>query len=199
MSFSIMYDRIGIKLSNDEVLLLWCIGSSNCTEFNYTTRREVYERSWFSFDGEKPVKTVAQWHKYLVNTCDKWFGDEEDTARKLEESMSGGNKASNHEKFVSFRTTEDKKFGFKGGSERLDTYGSLNYSNGLVNIAPTATLVDYFQKKEDKKISVKRCMFSIENLAWKSDNIVHNEYDEYGLSAEQKGPSLRAKQLFLTK
>lgn len=71
MSFSIMYDRIGIKLSNDEVLLLWCIGSSNCTEFNYTTRREVYERLWFSFDGEKPVKTVAQWHKYLVNTCDK--------------------------------------------------------------------------------------------------------------------------------
>lgn len=79
MSFSIMYDRIGIKLSNDEVLLLWCIGSSNCTQFNYTTRREVYERRWFSFDGEKPVKTVAQWHKYLVNICDKWFGDEEDT------------------------------------------------------------------------------------------------------------------------
>lgn len=116
------------------------------------------------------------------------FGDEEDTARKLEEAMSNGNTASNGEKFVSFRTTEDKKFGFKGGSDRLDAYGSLNYSNGLVNIAPTAKVIDYFEKKEDKKISVKKCMFSIENLAWKSDNIVHNEYDEYGLSAEQKGP-----------
>ena len=30
-------------------------------------------------------------------------------------------------------------------------------------------------------------MFSIENLAWKSENIVHDEYDQFGLSPEQKG------------
>ena len=31
-------------------------------------------------------------------------------------------------------------------------------------------------------------MFSIENLAWKSENVKMDEYDQYGLSAEQKGP-----------
>ena len=31
-------------------------------------------------------------------------------------------------------------------------------------------------------------MFSIENLAWKTENIKMDEYDQYGLSAEQKGP-----------
>lgn len=161
------------------------------TEYGMSHGRNLMKRTPTIENGyDNPYCRVWTYHHQYnqLARAIRPFGDEEDTARKLEESMSGGNKASNHEKFVSFRTTEDKKFGFKGGSERLDTYGSLNYSNGLVNIAPTATLVDYFQKKEDKKISVKRCMFSIENLAWKSDNIVHNEYDEYGLSAEQKGP-----------
>lgn len=161
------------------------------TEYGMSHGRNLMKRTPTIENGyDNPYCRVWTYHHQYnqLARAIRPFGDEEDTARKLEESMSSGNKASNHEKFVSFRTTEDKKFGFKGGSERLDTYGSLNYSNGLVNIAPTATLVDYFQKKEDKKISVKRCMFSIENLAWKSDNIVHNEYDEYGLSAEQKGP-----------
>lgn len=89
---------------------------------------------------------------------------------------------------VGFRTVEDKTFGFKGGSERLDKYGVLNYKNGMVNIAPTAKIKDYFEHKEDKEISIKKCMFSIENLAWKSENVRMDEYDQYGLSPEQKGP-----------
>ena len=91
---------------------------------------------------------------------------------------------------VGFRTVESKDFGFKGGSARLDKYGVLNYSNGLVNIAPTAKIKDYFEHKEndEKAISTKKCMFSIENLAWKADNIKMDEYDQFGLSPEQKGP-----------
>ena len=89
---------------------------------------------------------------------------------------------------VGFRTVEDKTFGFDGGSKRLDKYGVLNYRNGMVNIAPTAKIKDYFEHKEDKQIPIKKCMFSIENLAWKSENIIHDEYDQYGLSPEQKGP-----------
>lgn len=91
---------------------------------------------------------------------------------------------------VGFRTVEDKDFGFKGGSVRLDKYGVLNYRNGLVNIAPTAKIKDYFEHKEndEKAISTKKCMFSIENLAWKADNIKMDEYDQFGLSPEQKGP-----------
>ena len=91
---------------------------------------------------------------------------------------------------VGFRTKENENFGFDGGSKRLDTYGVLNYRNGMVNIAPTAKIKDYFEHKEDdeKAVSTKRCMFSIENLAWKSENIIHDEYDQFGLSPEQKGP-----------
>jgi len=91
---------------------------------------------------------------------------------------------------VGFRTKENEKYGFDGGSKRLDKYGVLNYKNGMVNIAPTAKIKDYFEHKEDdeKAVSTKKCMFSIENLAWKSSNIIHDEYDQFGLSPEQKGP-----------
>ena len=70
----------------------------------------------------------------------------------------------------------------------MDKYGVLNYKNGLVNIAPTAKIKDYFEGKTDKEVTIKKCMFSIENLAWKSENVKMDEYDQYGLSAEQKGP-----------
>lgn len=91
---------------------------------------------------------------------------------------------------VGFRTKRNEKYGFGSGSERLDSHGVLNYKNGMVNIAPTAKIKDYFEHKEDyeKAVSLKKCMFSIENLAWKSDNIIHDEYDQLGLSPEQKGP-----------
>ena len=115
------------------------------------------------------------------------FGSEYDTQEKIEKGMAS---CFDH---LTFRTQADTDFGTNGGSKRLDDYGVLNYDNGMVRIAPTAKLVDYFNDKIDgrnsgKNYSVKKCMFSIENLAWKADNIAHNEYDEYGLSPEQKGP-----------
>lgn len=91
-----------------------------------------------------------------------------------------------------FRTIESKNYGFEGGSKRLDRYGVLNYENGFVNIAPTAKIKDYFEHKADDKerrsISTKKCMFSIENLAWRDEKNKMDEFDAYGLSAEQKGP-----------
>ena len=112
------------------------------------------------------------------------FGDA-NSATELETAERGGYKT------VGFRTIEDEKNPkFKGGSARLDKYGTLNYKNGLVNIAPTAKITDYFNdnKNKDKAIPIKRCMFSIENLAWKSGNVSPKTYDQNGLSAEQKGP-----------
>lgn len=108
-----------------------------------------------------------------------------DSASDLEDAEKGGYDA------LSFRTVGDDDFG--GGSSRLDEYGVLNYKNGMVNIAPKASISDYFKglndsKQSSEKATIKKCMFSIENLAWKSDNIRMNEYDQYGLSAEQKGP-----------
>ena len=108
-----------------------------------------------------------------------------DTNEKVEKAETVGNYDT-----VGFRTKKNENYGFDGGSARLDKYGVLNYRNGMVNIAPTAKIRDYFEGKEDdeKAISTKKCMFSIENLAWKSENIIHNEYDQFGLSPEQKGP-----------
>ena len=91
---------------------------------------------------------------------------------------------------VGFRTVGDDEFG--GGSSRLDEYGVLNYRNGMVNIAPTAKISDYFEHAQDdaerRATSTKRCMFSIENLAWRDAKARNDEYDPYGLSPEQRGP-----------
>lgn len=114
--------------------------------------------------------------------------ENEDTAEALEkdERVNSGDS-------VGFRTISSKDYDFDGGSIRLDKHGALNYFNGLVNIAPTAKLVDYFEGKTDDKnkkaISIKKCMFSIENLAWREQkNNVLGEYSEEGLSPEQRGP-----------
>lgn len=95
----------------------------------------------------------------------------------------------------SFRVTSGSgnTSNFDSGSKRLDNYGVLNPKNGLVTIAPTARLVDYFNgtvddKNSDGHMSPKRCMFSIENLAWKDKKLSKSEFDENGLSPEQKGP-----------
>ena len=93
---------------------------------------------------------------------------------------------------VGFRTLGSRKYGIDGGSKRLDTHGVLNYDNGFVNIAPTAKIKDYFEHKADdkdkKSVSTKRCMFSIENLAWRDSKSKYDQFEAYGLSAEQRGP-----------
>ena len=58
--------------------------------------------------------------------------------------------------------------GFEGGLSRLAKHGVLQYDTGYVKIAPNTSEKD-----------VKKCMFSIENLAWKGVK---------DLSAEQRGP-----------
>lgn len=131
-------------------------------------------------------------HQYhtLENTIRPFGGV--NSAEKLERDERSGNFD-----FVGFRTTpyDDKKGNnFKGGSKRLDDHGVLNYKNNMVNIAPTAKIRDYFDNKidgnsDENKISIKKCMFSIENLAWKdTKNSKFGEFEPEGLSAEQKGP-----------
>lgn len=108
---------------------------------------------------------------------------DETSAEEIENKERVGNN-----KGVGFRTIKSENFG--GGSSRLDKYGVLNYENGFVNIAPTAKIKDYFEKKEeDKKIvATKKCMFSLENLAWRDNKTDRSVYSEDGLSPEQKGP-----------
>lgn len=68
--------------------------------------------------------------------------------------------------------------GWEDGRKRLDKYGTLNKINGMINIAPTNK-----QQDKDDAVSIKECMFSIENLAWKG-----LRDKAFGLSEEQKGP-----------
>lgn len=92
------------------------------------------------------------------------YGRLKDTIRPfdVESGMSLENTA-----LVSYRTAE--------GMKKLSKYGSKG-KNGLVKIAPT--------KDDDSpnKNNVKRCMFSIENLAWKGEKNFFVGHED------QKGP-----------
>ena len=135
---------------------------------------------------ENPYCRVWTYHhqynqiKRQIRPFDDVFSQEKLQER---ESVGGG---------VGFRTIESKTYEFEGGSKRLDRYGVLNYNNGTVNIAPTAKIKDYFEHKQSDYqkniIETKKCMFSIENLAWRDDKVRRDEFDAYGLSPEQKGP-----------
>ena len=57
------------------------------------------------------------------------------------------------------------KESYQVNRDRLDKYSS-KHDNGLVLIAPT------------KKDEIKKCMFSIENLAWKGERNLFNGYDD---------------------
>lgn len=75
---------------------------------------------------------------------------------------------------------------YGNGRERLEQYGTLNKHNGLVNITPIDS------SDVNRKVDIKNCMFSIENLAWKgmfsTDALSRESYQTGGLSSEQKGP-----------
>jgi len=82
-------------------------------------------------------------------------------------------------------TRNDDASGFGDGRSRLGKYGVKNPYNGLVNITPSSV-------KADKKVDIRNCMFSIENLAWKdifsTDRKSREAFQAKGLSPEQKGP-----------
>lgn len=99
----------------------------------------------------------------------------------------------NTERWWAFRNhTNDEKD--KKRTEIIDRFANntvLNWSNGHVNIAPSAKIADYYakgSKEDDARVKIKKCMFSIENLAWKKTDFDPTSYDQNGLSPEQKGP-----------
>ena len=136
---------------------------------------------------DNPYCRVWTYHHQYHTMMDAIRPFEEDSEEKLEKAEFGDDYGKG-----GFRTIKSDNYGFDGGSKRLDKYGVLNYENGFVNIAPTAKIKDYFEHKENdkdrKSVSTKKCMFSIENLAWRDSKNQMDEFEAYGLSAEQKGP-----------
>ncbi len=143
---------------------------------------------------DNPYCRVWTYHHQYHTLEDTIRPFEYTTAKELERAMNGSGEDG---KNISFRTKgEDSPLdseNFEGGSSRLDKHGVLNYETNMVNIAPTAKIIDYFKDKVDEdntdRLSIKKCMFSIENLAWRdTNNSRMNEFEPNGLSAEQKGP-----------
>lgn len=96
-----------------------------------------------------------------------------------------------------FKTIEETQSKFKeglrpnSGHQRLSDMSSLQ-DNGLPLIAPYDTFNGNENKESniDQSDLIKRCMFSIENLAWKDIN-VNAKVDDTGkpvLTKEQQGP-----------
>ena len=73
-----------------------------------------------------------------------------------------------------YRAFDSRIGGTQFGGRYLSENSVLNDETGIVNIAPS----------KEGKVDIKKCMFSIENLAWK-DVLNKEEY----LSKEQRGPN----------
>jgi outer membrane protein OmpA-like peptidoglycan-associated protein len=138
---------------------------------------------------DNPYCRVWTYHHQYHRILDaiRPFSVSADSAVKLETEERGTYDT------LSFRTKKSERYKIEGGSERLDKYGSLNYRTGFVNIAPTAKISEYTSdgkkdNKSDSAISIKKCMFSIENLAWRDDKSDNKKYQKTGTSAEQRGP-----------
>ena len=118
-----------------------------------------------------------QYHRVISDTIRPFMNDSGKTATLEDLDEKGWGR---------FRAPEEG--GFENGSSRLSEYGTMyddnGKTNGFVNITPK-----YDGTTSQQVVSLKHCMFSIENLAWKG---MFNDYDDgiepYGLSSDQKGP-----------
>ena len=118
-----------------------------------------------------------QYHRVISDTIRPFMNDSGKTATLEDLDEKGWGR---------FRAPEEG--GFENGSSRLSEYGAMyddnRKTNGFVNITPK-----YDGTTGQQVVSLKHCMFSIENLAWKG---MFNDYNDgiepYGLSSDQKGP-----------
>lgn len=104
--------------------------------------------------------------------------------KSLKDTIRPADLLNNDELFTAFTADNSNRGGFVNGRARLRENGALHSGNGLVNITPIDSA--------DKKVDIKNCMFSIENLAWKdafsTDQKSRESFQVGGLSPEQKGP-----------
>ena len=118
-----------------------------------------------------------QYHRVISDTIRPFMNDSGQTATLKDLDGKGWGR---------FRAPAEG--GFENGSYRLSEYGAMyddnRKTNGFVNITPK-----YDGTTDQQVVSLKHCMFSIENLAWKE---MFNDYNDgiepYGLSSDQKGP-----------
>ena len=163
--------------------------TANTKQFGMSHGRNLLKLNPSTHSGyDNPYCRVWTAHHEYAYHKDTIRPFDEISQEAFENTTSNGN--GNSFRVIAGKSETDN---FESGSKRLDKYGVLNPKNGLVTIAPTARLVDYFNESVDDKsseghMSPKRCMFSIENLAWRDKRAKKSEFEEYGLSPEQRGP-----------
>jgi hypothetical protein len=148
-------------------------------------RNLLKEEKDSSYGYENPYCRVWTWHHQYnkLNDLIRPFTDDDGnfvTQDKLEGAY----------KWHNFRTKATESAGFGTGGDRLAEYGSMydngGKTNGFVNITPSWVEGNY---DDSNNVSLKHCMFSIENLAWQGIFKNYNDsLEEFGLSREQKGP-----------
>lgn len=154
-----------------------------------TTQTAISEKYGLSH-GRNLLKTVVDESESYENPyCRVWtfhhqYHRLKDAIRPLDTQYNAENLYGNYN-FSAFTADHSKK-GFDNGRARLENFGVINKNNGLVNITP----ID--NGDISRKVDIKNCMFSIENLAWKdifsTDASSRKTFQKGGLSPEQKGP-----------
>ena len=159
--------------------------TSNFDEnFESTTQTAISNKYGMSH-GRNLLKTTPNNENGYDNPyCRVWtYHHQYDKLNKAIRPFSDGDKEpltqwrlSSQNNWKAFRN-DDTNNSLLKGSNRLDKYSVLN-SNGFVNISPTS-----LSKDQEARIKARKCMFSIENLAWKGSYT-----SESDLSSEQRGP-----------
>jgi hypothetical protein len=113
---------------------------------------------------------------------------QEDLAGETDDDGVVGNGNERNHYHWNIFSARDRGDSFSTGRYRLGEHGVINQKNGLVNLAPiregrveNGTFTDEGQND----VPIKKCMFSIENLAWKGET-GHN--GRFKLTKEQTGP-----------
>lgn len=147
-------------------------------EANPSIAESAYNNVYGMSRGRNLVKkNITRENGYLNPYCRVWtshhqYSNLKDRIRPFIENDESG-------KFMSIKETQSKFEDLRPneGSSRLNEHSSL-MNNGYVRIAPM-----HLKNNGEYQQDIKKCMFSIENLAWRDVHIEEN------LSEEQRGPN----------
>ena len=150
--------------------------SAVTNKFGLSHGRNLLTKNTLNGGEPKKIAYKNSYNVHLNPYCRVWtWGHKYDTINKLIRPFSGEDKIIG----VDELQKDWYKYGRrKGSAERLKDNSVLN-RNGFVNITPV-------QEKENFINETKKCMFSIENLAWKDITKVEGTTD---ISKEQIGPN----------
>ena len=172
----------------------FCTGSDDSSLIANNTIDTAWHDVWGRGKGRTLLTLEAQDNEKTTNKslgfdnpyCRSWtyhhqYVKYKNAIRPFTETKEGNNEVVNdirlHSMVMEYRSKFDDDKVIDGGQYLINN--SVLQCNGLVKITPTKN------DKDDLKEGLKRCMFSIENLAWK-DFIDGNKMKGYN---DQKGPN----------